>query len=64
MEGQPLDVFPTDQPASTVGMEVPVEKKSRTGLIIGVVAGVLALLVLCGCAVTTFFIVCAIYVSR
>lgn len=53
MEEQPVDVSSTEQPASTVGTEVPVEKKSRTGLIIGIVAGVVLLFLLCCCCGVT-----------
>lgn len=60
MEGQPLDVSYTEQPASTVGTE----KKSSTGLIIGIVAGVVALLVLCGCMITALLLVYAIHISQ
>ncbi len=48
MEEQPEVPF-TEQHAYTVEAGVPGEKKSRTGLIIGIVAGVVLLILCCCC---------------
>lgn len=50
MEEQP-EIPATEQPTYTVEAAVPGEKKSRTGLIIGIVVGVLLLLCCCCLAI-------------
>ncbi len=54
MEEQP-EISVTEQQTYT-GAEVPGEKKSRTGLIIGIVVGVVLLLLCCCCTITAFII--------
>ncbi len=48
MEEQPEISF-AEQPTYTPEAEVPGEKKSRTGLIIGIVVGVVLLILCCCC---------------
>ncbi|MBC7226954.1 MAG: hypothetical protein H5T61_06945 [Thermoflexales bacterium] len=50
MEEQPEVPF-TEQPTYPGGAEVPGEKKSRTGLIIGIVVGVVLLILCCCCII-------------
>jgi len=54
MEEQP-EISVTEQPSYTA--EVPEEKKSRTGLIIGIAVGVVLLLLLCCCCTVTAFVI-------
>lgn len=55
MEEQPEVSF-TEQHTYTVEAEVPGEKKSRTGLIIGIVVGVVLLILCCCCIVAAIVI--------
>ncbi len=55
MEEQPEISF-TEPPTYPAEAEVPGEKKSRTGLIIGIVVGVVVLLFLCCCCAVTAFL--------
>lgn len=55
MEEQPEVPF-TEQPTYTTEAEVPAGKKSRTGLIIGIVVGVVLLILCCCCIVAAIVI--------
>jgi len=55
MEEQP-EISITEQQSYTIEAEGPGEKKSRTGLIIGIVAGVV-LLILCCCCIIALVLV-------
>ncbi|MCX7855038.1 MAG: hypothetical protein N2556_03520 [Anaerolineae bacterium] len=55
MEEQPEVSF-TEQHTYTGEAEVPGEKKSRTGLIIGIVAGVVLLLLCCCCIIAALIL--------
>ncbi|MCS7179215.1 MAG: hypothetical protein RML46_11095 [Anaerolineae bacterium] len=56
MEEQPEHSF-TEQHTYAVEAETPSEKKSRTGLIVGIVVGVLVFLFLCCCCAVAAFLV-------
>jgi len=56
MEEQP-EISVTEQQSYTIEAEGPGEKKSRTGLIIGIAVGVVLLLVLCCCCTVTAFVI-------